>query len=456
MKTLFKGGSVVSAEGAALCDVLIEGDKIVRTGVGLTDADAQTVDVSGKLLFPGFIDAHTHFDLEAAGTVTADDFVTGSKAALLGGTTTVIDFATQYRGESLSFAYRHWLSKAQGKSSCDYGFHMAISDWNENTSKEIGDMIDLGITSFKLYMTYDDMKVSDKEIYQVLKRLKEVGGIAGVHCENSGVIAALVEEEKALGHFGVSSHPKTRPAEVEAEAVSRLLRIAEIADSPVIIVHLSSKEGYGEVKKARERGQKVYLETCTQYLLLDQSLYDLPKPECFKYVIAPPVRISADRDCLWGALAAGEIQTLSTDHCSFSLKQKLMGEKDFTKVPCGMPGVEDRAVLLYTYGVRENRVSLGQMCRLLSENPAKLYGAYPHKGCIAPGADADIVVFDPDAEGVISAKMQAYNMDYAPFEGFKTRGRVDDVYLRGTKVVGGHRITAERTGSYLHRDKFCL
>lgn len=456
MKTLLKGGSVVSGEGAAVCDVLIEDDKIARTGIGLADADAQTVDVSGKLLFPGFIDAHTHFDLEAAGTVTADDFVTGSKAALLGGTTTVIDFATQYRGESLNFAYNHWLSKAQDKSSCDYGFHMAISDWNESTYNEIKDMIDLGVTSFKLYMTYDDMKVNDKEIYQILKRLKEVGGIAGVHCENSGVISALVEEEKALGHFGVSSHPKTRPPEVEAEAVSRLLRIAEIADSPVIIVHLSSKEGYGEVNKARERGQKVYLETCTQYLLLDQSLYDLPEPDCFKYVIAPPVRKEADRDCLWSALAGGEIQTLSTDHCSFSLKQKLMGENDFTKVPCGMPGVEDRAVLLYTYGVGTNKITLGRMCSLLSENPAKLYGAFPRKGIIAPGADADIVVFDPYTEGVISAKTQAYNMDYAPYEGFRTLGRVVDVYLRGAKVVDGHRVIAEHKGSYLHRGKFCL
>ena len=456
MKLLLKGGTVVSGDGAIECDVLIEGEKVIKTGKDLSDTDAQVVDVKGKLLFPGFIDAHTHFDLEVAGTVTADDFTTGSRAALLGGTTMVIDFATQYHGEGLNTAFANWLKKAQGKSSCDYGFHMAISDWNKNTSSDIQDMIDLGVTSFKLYMTYDDMMVGDKEIYQILKRLKEVGGIAGVHCENSGVIKALVEEQKNLGNNNTACHSATRPCQVEAEAMNRLLRIAELAESPIIIVHLTSKAGYEEALEARNRGQKVYLETCPQYLLLDQSLYELPLPECLKYVIAPPLRKEEDRKCLWTALADDKIQTLSTDHCSFNLKQKLAGEKDFTKIPGGMPGVEDRGILLYTYGVKENRITLSQMCRLLSENPAKLYGAYPRKGCIAPGSDADIVVFDPEATGVISANTQAYNTDYAPYEGYKTCGRVDGVYLRGQKVVDDHKITCEKSGTFVKRGCFDL
>ncbi len=456
MKTLLRGGAVVSGEDVLVQDVLIENDKIVKVGLDLTEENAKVIDLRGKLLFPGFIDAHTHFDLEVAGTVTADDFNTGSRAALLGGTTTVIDFATQYHGESLNHAFAQWLSKAKDKSSCDYGFHMAISDWNESVSQEITDMIDLGVTSFKLYMTYDDMKVTDKEIYQILKRLKEIGGIAGVHCENSGIISALIDEQKSLGHSGTDCHPKTRPPQAEAEAISRLLRIAELADCPIIIVHLTSKAGYEEVVRARKRGQKVYLETCPQYLLLDESLYALPSPECLKYVIAPPLRKAEDRECLWSALSENQIQTVSTDHCSFSLKQKLAGERDFTKVPGGMPGVEDRAVLLYTYGVKSGRLSLHQMCRLLSENPARLYGAFPRKGRIAPDADADIVVFDPNATGVISAKSQAYNMDYAPYEGFKTCGRVEEVYLRGQKVVDNHKVVVEHSGCFLRRGYFDL
>ncbi|MFB0920136.1 MAG: amidohydrolase family protein, partial [Oscillospiraceae bacterium] len=281
-------------------------------------------------------------------------------------------------------------------------------------------------------------------------------GIAGVHCENSGVIKALVEEKKRLGESATVCHPQTRPYQVEAEAMDRLLRIAELADSPVIVVHLTSKEGFEEAKKARSRGQKVFLETCPQYLLLDQSLYELPLPESLKYVIAPPLRKAEDRECLWAALSDNQIQTVSTDHCSFNMQQKRMGENDFTKIPGGMPGVEDRAILVYTYGVKQNRLSLSQMCRLLSENPAKLYGAFPRKGLIAEGSDADIVVFNPDAEGVISAKTQAYNTDYAPYEGYKTCGLVEQVYLRGMKVVDGHRVVSEHKGCFVKRGKFGL
>ncbi|MDP4109058.1 MAG: dihydropyrimidinase [Bacillota bacterium] len=456
MKLLLKGGTVVSGSDCRKADVLIEDEKITQVGLGLTCPDAVTQNVSGKLLFPGFIDAHTHFDLESGGTVTADDFRTGSQAAILGGTTTVIDFTTQYRGESLKKALSNWHRKADGKASCDYGFHMSIADWNPSVSDEIDEMTENGITSYKLYMTYDALKVDDRELYQILKRLKAAGGIAGVHCENSGLIDALAQEQKALGHTGAGCHPRTRPAAAEAEAVNRLLRIAEVAETPVIIVHLSTKEGLKAVVDARKRGQKVYVETCPQYLLLDDSLYDLPGIEGYKYVIAPPLRKKDDQECLWQALSDNQIQTVSTDHCSFNMSQKLIGKDDFTKIPGGMPGVETRAVLIYTYGVMNKRITLPQMCSLLAENPAKLYGIYPQKGVIAPGADADIVVYDPAASYVIHAADQHQNVDYAPFENYKISGRVEKVFLRGRLAADGGRITAENTGRYVKRGKCSL
>lgn len=361
MKKVLKGGTVVGGSGSVRADVLIDGEKVAAVGTGeemerLADEDTQIVDVEGCLLFPGFIDAHTHFDLHVAGTVTADDFATGTRAAVRGGTTTIVDFGTQYEGESLADGLRNWHEKADGKCSCDYGFHMSISDWNPSVSRELDDMMEAGITSFKLYMTYDT-QVDDKTIFEILRRLKEVGGITGVHCENSGMIAALQAEAKAAGRMGVESHPATRPAAAEAEAIDRLLRLAEVVDIPVIVVHLTCREGYDVIMEARRRGQKVYAETCPQYLLMDDSLYGLAGMEGAKYVCAPPLRKQEDSACLWKALADGTIQTVSTDHCSFTTEQKALGKDDFTKIPGGMPGVETRGTLLYTYGVDAGRIT---------------------------------------------------------------------------------------------------
>lgn len=456
MKRLLKGGNVVSGKGWAQEDVLIEDGLIKRVGADLTceikHAD-KVDDVSGKWLFPGFIDAHTHFDLEVAGTVTADDFETGTKAAVSGGTTTILDFCTQYKGESLKEALDNWHKKADGVSSCDYGFHLAISDWNEEVCKELAHIIKDGITSFKLYMTYDDMMLDDEAIYQVLARLKELGGIAGVHCENSGIIKAMVAEEKAKGHMGLSAHSSTRPAIVEAEAISRLLKIAAIVDTPVIIVHLSSGAGYQEVKYARERGQEVYLETCPQYLLLDESRYRLPDFQGGRYIISPPLRRVEDQTRLWNALRKDHIHTIATDHCSFTLAQKAAGIDDFTKIPGGMAGVETRPVLIYTYGVSAGKLTTSQMCRLLSENPAKLYGMYPQKGCIAPGSDADIVVWNPDAAWTLTKDNQAANVDYQAYEGFRVKGRAEKVYLRGKPVAEDGCVVKEHEGIYVRRNK---
>ena len=454
MKYLLKNGTLVSGEGTEQKDILIEGEKIVKIAPHIEDGDAEEINVEGKLLFPGFIDGHTHFDLEVAGTVTADDFETGTKAAISGGTTLVIDFASQDKGgHTLKEGLEKWNKKADGKCSCDYSFHMSIVEWNEETEKEIQDMIEEGITSFKLYMTYPAMMVEDRDLYKILKKLNECGCFAGVHCENAGVIDALIEEAKKEGRLGPENHPLVRPDTMEAEAVHRLLVIAKEAGAPVMVVHLTNKKAYEEIVKARENGQTVFAETCPQYLLLDDSAYSKPDFGGAVYVCAPPLRKKEDQDCLWKALANGQIQTVATDQCSFTLEQKAMGKEDFTKIPGGLPGVQTRGTLLYTYGVREGKITVEQMCRLLSENPAKLYGVYPKKGALLEGSDGDIVVFDPEKESVISAQTHAYNTDNNPFEGFALHGDIDKVFLRGNLVVEGGKVVEEKTGEYVKRGK---
>ena len=452
MRTLFKGGTVITGRGPKRADVLVEGEKVRQVGrLILTPAD-RTVDVEGCLLFPGFIDAHTHFDLDVCNTTTADDFTTGSRAALKGGTTTVIDFACPNKGESLHHGLDLWHQKADGRTFCDYGFHMTIDDWNETIKSEIPKMFEQGVSSFKMYMTYPAMMIGDKDLFYALEELKKYGGIAGVHCENAGVIDALIAQHKAEGKTAPSSHPECRPNPLEAEAVAHLLRIAEVADVPIVIVHLSTKEALLEVMHARERGQKVYVETCPHYLLLDDSVYDQEDYSASaRYICAPPMRKKEDQAVLWKALANGSIQTVSTDHCSFTLKQKDAGRGDFTKIPGGLPGVETRGELLYTAGVAEGRITKEQMCALLSENPARLYGAYPRKGVLAPGSDADIVVYDPEADTVITAQTQLSAAGYTPYEGFKTRGSIAQVYLRGTLAVDHGEMKTGPIGTYIPR-----
>lgn len=461
MKRLLKGGTVISGSESRKLDVLMDEDTgtITQIGEDLPESLADEVmDVGGRYLFPGFIDAHTHFNLEVSGTVTADDYRTGTRAAISGGTTMIIDFATQNKGETLAEALENWHRKADGKASCDYAFHMAISDWNEAVSEELEEIIQGGITSFKVYMTYDAMVLDDKQIYQVLRRLKEVGGITGVHCENKGLIDALIEEKKREGALSPAVHPLTRPDLAEAEAVGRLLKIAKAVDTPVIIVHLSTKAGYREVEYARAEGQEVYLETCPQYLVMDDRLYSEPEFGGAKYVCSPPLRKAADQQQLWEALAANQIQTIGTDHCSFTLAQKAAGKDDFSKIPNGMPGTEHRPSLIYSYGVKTGRLTKEQMCRLLSENPAKLYGVYPQKGCLAPGSDADIVVWNPDYHWIISSENQVANTDYCPFEGMQADGRAEQVFLHGKLVTEQGRVVQEGLGSYIKRKRYmnCL
>ena len=454
MKYLLKNGTVVSGTGTKKADILIEGEKIAAVGENLPTEGAEVLDLKGKLLFPGFIDGHTHFDLEVAGTVTADDFETGTKAAILGGTTLVIDYASQDKGgHTLKEGLEKWRQKAEGKCSCDYSFHMSIVEWNEETEREVQDMIDEGITSFKLYMTYPAMMVDDCDMYKILKKLVDCGCFAGVHCENAGVIDALIAEAKKEGRLGPENHPLVRPDTLEAEAVHRLLVIAKEAGAPVMVVHLTNRKAYEEILRARAGGQTVYAETCPQYLLLDDSVYSQPDFRGAVYVCAPPIRKKEDQECLWNALKKGEIQTVATDQCSFTLEQKALGKDDFTKIPGGLPGVQTRGTLLYTYGVKAGKITPEQMCSLLSENAAKLYGVYPRKGALLPGSDADIVVLDPEKESVISAKTHAYNTDNNPFEGFKLGCVIDKVFLRGHLAVENGELKQEKLGGFIRREK---
>lgn len=457
MKTLLKGGTVVSAAGSCVADVLVDGEKIAAVGEGLAVDGAKVVDVRGKLLFPGFIDAHTHFDLDVCNTTTADNFDTGTRSAIHGGTTMVIDFACPNKGETLGYGLDLWHKKADGRSSCDYSFHMTIDDWNEGIKNEIPAMFAAGIPSFKMYMTYPAMMIGDQDLFSALLELKKYGGIAGVHCENAGVIDALIAQHKAEGKTAPSSHPECRPNPLEAEAVAHLLRIAEVADVPIVIVHLSTKEALLEVMHARERGQKVYVETCPQYLVLDDSVYyNEDWDEAAKFVCSPPIRKPDDQKALWAALRRGEIQTISTDHCSFTTEQKEMGRADFTKIPGGVPGVETRGEVVYSAGVATRKISLATMCRVLAENPARLYGMFPRKGVLAKGADADIVVYDPQADHVIRAENLLSRAGYTPYEGFVTRGGIEQVWLRGQLMVRGGSVVGECGGKFIPRGKCAL
>lgn len=458
MRTLLKGGGVVSGRGVRRADVLIDGEKIVQVGRGLSAAGENVVDVSGMLLFPGFIDAHTHFDLDVANTTTADDFTSGSRAAIRGGTTTVIDFACPNKGESLQYGLDLWHKKADGRAFCDYGFHMTIDDWNPSVEAELPAMFAQGISSFKMYLTYPAMMVGDGAIYSALKALRRLGGICGFHCENAGVIDAMIAEKKAAGELSPASHPQTRPPYLEAEAVSRLLRIAQAADSPVIIVHLTNRQALEEAESARKRGQKVYVETCPQYLVLDESVYfNEDYSAAARYICAPPIRAKEEQAYLWRGLKRGLIQTVSTDHCAFTLEQKEMGRADFTKIPGGLPGVEARGELLYSFGVEKKKIALPTMCQVLSENPAKLYGLYPRKGAIRVGSDADIVVYDPGASHVIQGEDSVSAAGYSPYEGVVTSGGIAQVYLRGRLMAElGRILVAEPHGKYMARGKNSL
>ena len=453
MSILIQNGTLLCPEGPVKADLRVEDGKIAQLGPALPAGGSRVLDAAGKLVFPGFIDTHTHFEMnKGLPNETADDWASGTRAAVAGGTTCVLDFAEPVKGASLASAAEEWHRRADGRSSCHYGFHMTIKDWDLRIREELPAMTAAGITSYKVYLAYDNLRVTDGVAYEVLRAVAEQGGVVGCHCENGDLVTEGIAAQKAAGHLSPAAHPLSRPTAVEAEAVGRWLAIAELAGCPVNVVHLSTERGLELVRAARERGQKVYVETCPQYLLLNDSKYQLSGFESAKFVLSPPLRKAEDQAALWEALRAGEVDTVGTDHCSFDFDGvKTLGRDDFSKIPNGIPGVEHRPALLYTYGVAAGKLTAHQMMRLLSEQPAKLFGMFPRKGAIAVGSDADLVIWDPDCPGRITAAEQVQNVDYTPYEGMETAGRADTVLLLGEVVAEKGSLVAEHRVRYVRR-----
>lgn len=421
-----KGGVLVSSVGTKTGDIWIDDGKIIEKPEN--PRDFEIYDAGGCYVFPGFIDSHTHLQMPLGdGSWTADDFASGTAAAISGGTTMIIDFATQDRGGTLREALELWHSRAEGNCSCDYGFHMAITDWNERTKAELPEMIEAGITSFKTYMAYDNLRISDEALSEVLTETARLGGIVGVHCEVGDDVNKNKKRLISEGKTGPEWHPVSRPNDVESRAVRAFMELANSAGAPAWVVHLSTAEGLEEIKTARRRGQRVLTETCPQYLTLTDEVYSRPDFEGAKYVCSPPIRKQADKQALLAALNA-DVDIISTDHCSFNFKgQKEQGRGDFTKIPNGLPGIEHRPAIVWTYcGLTPER-----FCALMSENPARAFGMYPRKGSLEPGADADIVIWDTDCEMTLNANEQLMAADNSPWDGWRVKARAKTVFLRG-------------------------
>jgi dihydropyrimidinase len=440
MKTLIKGGHVVTAVDSYDADILIDGSTVVLIGrdlEGIAGSPDKAIDAHGKLVIPGGIDPHTHMDLPFGGTSASDDFETGTRAAAHGGTTTIIDFAVQYRGQALNEALDVWFKKAEGKAAIDYGFHMIVTDLPDQRLPELGGLIDQGISSFKLFMAYPGVfLVDDGTIFKAMTAAGEKGGLICMHAENGVVIDVLVKRALAEGKTAPKYHALTRPTRAEAEGVHRAIAIAEMANSPVYIVHLSCYDALKEVQAARDLGLPAFAETCPQYLFLDYSRYEAEGFEGAKYVMTPPLRDKSNQEQLWKGLRGNDLQVISTDHCPFCFKeQKELGRDDFSKIPNGGPGVENRMSLIYDGGVVQKRISLTRFVELTSTAAAKIFGLFPKKGTIAVGSDADIVVFDPNKEQTISAQTHHMRVDYSAYEGRKVRGVTETVLSRGNVIV---------------------
>jgi dihydropyrimidinase len=435
--TLVKGGTIVTATDSYTADVLIEDGIISAIGATIPHAGHEIVDATGSYVFPGFIDPHTHLDMPFGGTVTADDFASGTAAAALGGTTTIIDFALHTKGDSLANALKTWHGKADGKAAIDYAFHLTIADGRAETINEIPQMIEReGVNSFKVFMAYKHIfQVDDETIFKVLKAARQFGGLVQVHAENGDVIEVTTKEALDAGHTAPKYHALTRPVELEAEATSRAIRLAEVAGAPLYVVHVSSAMAADAISDGRKRGLPIYGETCPQYLVCDTSDYDRPDFAGANYVMSPPLREKSDQKVLIKKLQNRELHTFGSDHCSFMCGQKDLGRDDFSKIPNGAPTIEDRVAILYHYGVNAGLLGINHFVELASTNAAKLFGLFPRKGTIAVGSDGDIVVWDPNAERTISAADHHMRADNNIFEGMHVKGRPRTVLSRGRVVA---------------------
>ena len=424
MSVLIKNGHIFTAVDNYVADILVDDGKIRTIGIDLSADDAKTIDAIGKYVIPGGIDPHTHLDFPFGGTVSSDDFSTGTIAAAVGGTTTIVDFVVQQPGQSLTEALEIWHQKAGGKAAVDYGFHMIIRDLPDSRLPEMDEMVRQGVTSFKMFMAYRGaVMVDDDTIFKAMVRAADNGAMICLHAEHGHMIDVLVQEALAKGDTAPRFHASTRPPITEAEATHRAIRMAEVAGAPVYFVHLSCTEALEEVQAARSRRNYVYAETCPHYLTLDNSMYDQEGFEGAKYVLTPPLRDKWHQEELWKGLRRNDLQVVSTDHCAFRFSdQKTLGVNDFSKIPNGGPGIENRLSLIYTNGVVSGLMDMNRLVEVFATTPAKLFGLFPRKGTIAVGSDADIVVFDPDAETVISAQTHHMNIDYNLYEGMTVKG----------------------------------
>jgi dihydropyrimidinase len=450
---VIKRGTIVTASDVFKADVAVKDGIIEALGQDIKGDGADIIDAQDKYVFPGGIDVHTHLEMPFGGTLSSDDFETGTIAAACGGTTTIIDFAIQAKGQSLEEAAKTWHKKADGKSVIDYGFHIAITDMNESILNEMPKAIKNGYSSFKLFMTYDGLRVNDDVLLKALIMAKENGGLICVHAENYYIIDYLVKKFYKEGKIEPKYHAFSRPMMAEAEAVSRAIKIANFVDAPLYIVHLSCKDSLIEVSKVRDKGFSIMAETCPQYLLLSDEKYEEPDFMGAKYVMSPPLRPKENLKFLWDGLAQGKLQVVSTDHCPFFLKgQKDLGREFFGKIPNGAPGLEARMALIYSYGVGMGKLSIQRFVEVTATNPAKIFGLYPSKGSIAVGSDADIVIFDPNIKKVITKSKLHENVDYTPYEGFEVTGYPVTTILRGNIIVeNGNFIGEKGFGSFLKR-----
>jgi dihydropyrimidinase len=452
MRKVIRGGTVVTAADAVQADVLIDGERIAAVG-SFGDVDAEPIDATGCFVLPGMIDNHTHLSMPFGGTWSIDDYDSGTQAAAAGGTTCLVDFALQMHPNGLRSSLEEWQGRAEGAAHIDYGFHMAITSADEATIKDMSSMVDEGVSTFKVFLAYKDvLMVTDDQYIAVLERTRETGGLVMVHAENGWEIDRLVRRALAAGQTDPIYHALTRPAVLEAEATARAVRFAEYAGVPVFIVHVTCREAADAIIAARARGVPAYGETCLQYLLLTEDELRRPDFEGARYVCSPPLRTTDDQDALWQALAYDHLQIVSTDHCPFTDEQKRLGLHDFSKIPNGLAVIQHRLTMLWEHGVRSGKLTPSRVAEITSSSVAKLFGLYPQKGTIAPGADADIVIFDPAREFVFGTDTSLMRVDYDVFAGQRAAGSPRTTLSRGTVVYDDGRIlTSPGHGRFVRR-----